>query len=396
MAEIGKYCKGFIEAICSKFGARTSCSQQARDAAEFIQEEMNKYCNKIETEEFTGYPAFFKPYLGYPMLTTLFYFTGLVLYFFIPILAIILGIIAIYASVFKIFSLEEYDFFYYIYPRRKGINVIGKIKPKRDSKKLVILGSHHDSPYYFPLFWKLRNNITYFVYLLFVFAFLFYISVIYKLISQITIIIFFPLEFLIIVPIIGGAFILIFGLFFISHYKTLGANDNLSAVSICLGVAKELSKNGLNETEVWIISFDAEESGMRGSKTFVQKRLEFLKTNLTACINFDIVGVDENIILPTKETMYRATHSPEVYNKYKEAADSLQIPIEIKKVSFGGTDSAPFSRAGLNAASVLRFSETGWPSIWHSKNDIPKNIKEEKLEEIVKISLEFLSLIDKE
>ena len=133
---------------------------------------------------------------------------------------------------------------------------------------------------------------------------------------------------------------------------------------------------------------------MRGSKQFVKRRLELLKNRLTACINFDIVGVDDIILLPTKESMYRATHSPEVYETFKQAAENLKIPVVVKKQSFGGTDSAPFSRAHLKAASVLRLSKTGWPTVWHSKNDTPENVKEDKLDEMVKISLEFLSLID--
>ena len=396
MTEIGTYCKGLIEKICSKFGSRPSCSDQSRAAAGFIQEEMNKYCQEVELDEFKGFPSFFRPLIGYSSVTALGYFISLILYFFNPILAIILSVLAIYASVFKIFSLEEYDIFYYVYPRRKGINVIGKIKPKNEAKNLVILGSHHDSPYYFPLYWKLKEKLVPFVYSLFVFAVVFYVCVIYKVISLLTGLgnIFF--EFLIIFPIIGCVFIAIFWLFFISRFKTLGANDNLSAVSVCLGTARELSKNPLENTEVWVISFDAEESGMRGSKTFVNKRIDLLKKRLTACMNFDIVGVDENLLLPTKESMYRATHSPEVYEKYKKAADSLEIPIQIKKVPFGGTDSAPFSRAGLKAASLLRMDNSGWPTIWHSKNDIPENIQADKLEDVVNINLKFLSLIDKE
>ena len=75
-------------------------------------------------------------------------------------------------------------------------------------------------------------------------------------------------------------------------------------------------------------------------------------------------------------------------------ADNLKIPVVVKKQSFGGTDSAPFSRAGLKAASVLRLSPTGWPSVWHSKDDTPAKIQADKLEEMVNISVEFLTLID--
>ena len=394
MTEMGEYCKGIITDICDKIGPRPSCSEAARDAANYVKAELEKHCTEVETETFNGFPAFFRPFLGYSMISTLLFLVALVTYFLIPTLALILSILAVYVSVFKLFSMEELNIFYYLYPRRKGINVIGKIKPRSDPKKLVILGSHHDSPYYFPLYWKLKSRIIYYIYILLVFALIFFLVIIYKINAQLTGSTVSFMEYLIIIPIIGSGFMTIFGLFFISPYKTFGANDNLSAVSVCLGVAKSLAQNPLNATEVWLISFDAEESGMRGSKQFVKRRLELLKNRLTACINFDIVGVDDIILLPTKESMYRATHSPEVYETFKQAAENLKIPVVVKKQSFGGTDSAPFSRAHLKAASVLRLSKTGWPTVWHSKNDIPENIKEDKLDEMVKISLEFLSLID--
>jgi hypothetical protein len=280
-----------------------------------------------------------------------------------------------------------------------GINVIGKISPENESKKLIILGGHHDSPYYFPLYWKFKKNTVYYVYSLVIFAIIFFILIVLKIISQFTsgfqfsITIF---DYLILIPIIGSCFLLIFGLFFISNFKTLGANDNLSGVSVCYSIAQKLSKSKLKNTEVWIISFDSEETGMRGSKLFVKKRLEELENRLTACINYDIVGVDDYILLPIKESMYRATHSPIVYDMCKKAADNLKISCKIEKLTFGGTDSAPFSRKELPAASVVRLQENRFPTVWHSKNDIPDNIKNKKLEEIIDITMEFLSIIDKE
>ncbi|MHA1268249.1 MAG: M28 family metallopeptidase [Candidatus Helarchaeota archaeon] len=399
MTETGNFCKKIIEDICEKFGPRPSCSKSANEAAEYIKSMLNNYCDDVYTEEITGFPGFFKPFIGYPIITNILYFIAISLYLFIPILSLICCILAIYVSFFKIFSLEEYNFFYYIYPRRHGLNVIGKIAPKHEPKKMVILGCHHDSPYAFPLFNKLRDKAIYFILIIVLIAILFVILTVLRIIFKIFVYdlnMLNILNYLIIIPIIGGIPLLIFGIYFISPYKTLGANDNLSGVSICLAVAKLISENKLNNTEIWIISFDSEESGMRGSKLFVKRHLNELKEKLTACINYDTVGVDELIICPTKETMYRATHSSYVYEKFKQAADNINLGVLIKEQGLGGTDSAPFSRKKLKAASVLRLTESGLPTIWHSRKDIPENIDENKLEDVVKISLEFVKLIDNE
>jgi len=400
MSEIGSYCKNFIEKICNEIGYRPSCSINSRKAAFVIKNELEKYCDEVIEEEFYGYPGFMKPLIGYPMWSTILYIIAVLEYLYYPLLSLIFSILAIYVSVFKLFALEEYDFFYYLYPKQKGLNIIGKMMPSNEPKKLVIFGGHHDSAYIFPLYVKWKEKVVYFIYLIVVFAIIFVTLTILRIIYKNFIFnqnILTILNYLIILPLIGSILIIIFGLFFISTRKSLGANDNLSAVSVCLAVAKELkSKMRLKQTELWFVSFDSEESGMRGSKLFVKRRLNELKNRLTACINFDIIGVDEIILLPTKESMYRATHSPQVYNKFKKAADNLGIPVKIEKQSFGGTDSAPFSRKKLNAASVLRLTETGFPTVWHSPNDIPENIDEKKLEEMVKITLEFVSLIDNE
>ncbi|MBD3227919.1 MAG: M28 family peptidase [Candidatus Lokiarchaeota archaeon] len=391
--------KKFIKNICSKFGSRPSCSESSRQAARYLKSKFKKYCDKVELEKFNGYPDFARPFIGYPMITTVLYIIALGFYFFIPIISLISLILSIYASVFKLFSLEEYDFFYYLYPKRTGINVIGKILPESSPKKLVILGGHHDSPYYFPLYWKLKKKTVYYVYFLVIFVIIFVILIILEIISQFLFgfnLIITSLDYFLIIPVIGVGLLLIFGLYFISPFKTLGANDNLSGVSICYSVAQKLSELKLEQTEVWIISFDSEETGMRGSKLFVKRRLKELNNRLTACINFDIVGVDDYILLPIKESMYRAKHSSLVYNKYKKAADNLNIECEIEKLSFGGTDSASFSRKDLPAASVLRLQKNRFPSVWHSKNDTPKRIDNKKLKQIRDITLEFLLIIDQD
>jgi len=165
LREIDKFCRNFIEDICKKFGPRPSCSKKSRQTAIYIKNEMQKYCDEVYEDEFYGFPGFMQPYIGYPVLTTIFYIIAVIEYLFLPFISFIFIILAIYVSVFKLFALEEYDFFYYFYPKRKGINIIGKIMPENDSKKLVIFGSHHDSAYIFPLFTKWKKKLVYFIYI---------------------------------------------------------------------------------------------------------------------------------------------------------------------------------------------------------------------------------------
>ncbi|MEM0233021.1 MAG: hypothetical protein QXL22_03265 [Candidatus Nezhaarchaeales archaeon] len=47
------------------------------------------------------------------------------------------------------------------FPRVKEFHVIGKIKPNREAKKLVIISAYYDSAYEFPLLGRLRTRSIY-------------------------------------------------------------------------------------------------------------------------------------------------------------------------------------------------------------------------------------------
>lgn len=76
-----------------------------------------------------------------------------------------------------------------------------------------------------------------------------------------------------------------------SHFDTVpfapGANDNASAIVICLEIAKRNQKNPLRNIGLEIYIFDEEEKGLIGSNAYLQK---FGTTGLIGFMNMEMVG----------------------------------------------------------------------------------------------------------
>lgn len=76
-----------------------------------------------------------------------------------------------------------------------------------------------------------------------------------------------------------------------SHFDTVpfspGANDNASAIVVCLELAKRNQNNPLSNIGLEIYIFDEEEKGLIGSNAYLQK---FGITGLIGLINMEMVG----------------------------------------------------------------------------------------------------------
>lgn len=392
-----EYMFSFIKRICEEIGPRPATSVNEAKAAQEIKKEFSKYCDETVIEKFECRPGGF---LGFLNILAILHFIALIFYFHFPIISLILAIFSLFVYVLEINHLKEF-----VDPLfRKGAseNVIGKIKPKNQTRKIVIFGAHHDSPVEFPLPIKLRRKTLVFVRFMTIFIALTLLVYGLKALRQILSLFYPNVEFLgivtasylVIIPIIGFAFTLMLRFGLKSNTQTLGANDNLSGVAVILGIARYLSQNRPKNVEILVISFGCEEC-MRGSKRFVNKHWKGLANSYT--INFDTAGSGYIKIL-SEEKMYRARHSLELCKKLQKAAEKCEIgyPVEIFSGPFGGTDSAFFSRKGLPATSIVGLAEDGFLEVWHTRRDTPERIEKDNLSKLLEIGLQFVEDVDKE
>lgn len=91
-----------------------------------------------------------------------------------------------------------------------------------------------------------------------------------------------------------------------AHYDSVvgspGANDNASGTAVILAIARQFANTPL-ASKIWFISFDGEEDGLQGAKAFVNSvKPEFLD-RLKGMLNFDMVGVNEQLAIDGSEAL---------------------------------------------------------------------------------------------
>ncbi|GAG84188.1 unnamed protein product, partial [marine sediment metagenome] len=172
---------------------------------------------------------------------------------------------------------------------KESQNVVGRIYPKEETKRIVIFSGHHDSALEFNLLTRLK--LGYPILILLGIG----IMIIWLIISLVIVLLilvnlfYFELFFVFILTlfIIGvPAFLGLF--FFVSSGEKAntvpGAVDNLSAVAIVLAIGKYLNSNKEiipTNTEIRLISFGCEEAGLRGAFRYVSAHLQELYINIS-------------------------------------------------------------------------------------------------------------------
>lgn len=371
----------FIKEVCEEIGPRLGTYSQEKKAGLKIKGILEKKVDEVVLEDFSCHPAGFLDFARVAWIVVL---VGTVIFLWLPIVSFGFYIYALTAYVFEQRYLKEYVDF--LFPEKKGTNVIGKLKPKGTPKQLIILSGHHDSAYQFPLFTKFKDK----------FGLLAYLTVLTIILSVVVALAKFILDLMLLSSVVSNVLLLCiplvctamtgyigFGLR--SNFVIQGANDNLSGVAVMLALAHHFATHKLKNIELWFISFSCEEC-MRGSKRFVQKHYEELKDSKT--INFDMVGLGKICII-SKEPYYSTTHSFELAKAIQQSTD---LPIKI--VRFGGTDAASFSKKGLEAVSLMGLTSKAYPHTWHELTDKPDIIEPEKLDRALQKTIKFLTDLD--
>jgi Zn-dependent M28 family amino/carboxypeptidase len=201
--------------------------------------------------------------------------------------------------------------------------------------------------------------------------------------------------FLVFIPIIL-AYIL-----FHTYNPVYGAFDNLSGVSVVLGIGKFLAENKNNaeifpkNTKIYLISFAGEEAGLRGAKRYIEVHYNQLKEEGTIVVNMDGIGKKDLIIIHDKEPGIGAKHDPRIYKPILEIAKSINPKAKLSPLPFGATDGAAFSKKGISAVSIGGLNlKDELPPYYHTRLDTPETVDKEALGQFVKICLKYLKYID--
>ncbi|MDY6965799.1 MAG: M28 family peptidase [Halobacteriota archaeon] len=276
----------YIFEICEKTGPRITGSQGEAKTSEYLKEKLEPLSDEMAVDEFFKC----RPYA----------LQGLIIFEFVGIL---LGFILYFVHPFLATTVIVSTFIIAFLTRMRGMgvidillksrisgNVIAIIKPNGTPKRRVIFSGHHDSAFYMPLFAKHKDRLSVIqnipVITAIIFAVIASLKTFWYNLDMIPLFgtirtsiarlvhidltpFYLPIEiFTVIIGLISVVSISYFTFNMVTRRPILGANDNLSALAVILGIAQKVSKDPPENTEVWLVSFGAEEPAMLGSKAF--------------------------------------------------------------------------------------------------------------------------------
>ena len=392
----------FIKRTCEEIGPRSSATSKEHEGLKFIEKELKSFSDETFQDDFECHPGAYPKGNVYLGLT--FFLIGHIGYFIQPIITLIfvaLGLLSIFAELFLM--KEAVDF---LFPKKSSWNVFGKVKPIKETRKIVIMGGHSDSAYLFPWYPKFRNKIVRLTYsgvagiaILPILAIIKLINVGFSFFSWTFLDWFYFIA-------LGGS---LWGYYVLLGYFTGevvdGANDNLSGVAVSLAVGKYLAQHRPKYVETWVGAFGCEECGQRGSKAFVKAHAQELQNSYTLIP--ESIGSGDFIAIIKRESMCFTDHSKPLVEEIEKVAKSLLIGAIFKGKKFtpavsgnqpyADTDAMRFSEKGFEATAFLGLNkEDHFPEVWHEKADTYTCINKQIIGDAAEIILQFIINLDKE
>jgi putative aminopeptidase FrvX len=386
----------FLVKICEEAGPREAGSEAEHKAADIVKEEFEKYCNKVTKEEFRLAP---KGFLSFTLLSPILVIIGIPIYWFYPVVSAVLAILAM--LIFYMQFMRYAQFVDFLFPKKTSVNVIGEINPKKEWKQTLMFSAHLDSAYQFNFNLYMPRTFNYFLIGLPVLLVIYIIlSVSYFISSWIyavpnTVFIYVGIG---LSAIITPMAIMLF--FFKTNWAVLGANDNLSGIALLQGIGETLSNDSSlipNHTKILLIGFGAEEAGLRGAKAWIKTHKNELEKKPFYFLNFDGVAKSDDLHVIHKEKTLNVNYNQEIVELVIQAANNINIDLPLRALPFGATDGSAIVQGGFANGASIEAMDIDRPDVkrwYHTINDTADVVEPEALEQVRKLSIEFIKLID--
>lgn len=402
-ADTQKYMADGIRYVCENFKERSPGSHSERKAQKYLKKELEKWADKVEMEDFSVHPVAFMGWIPVAavigMLAVLFYwltYTGTASG---PGLAIVSTILILFALACLVFEFLMYrEFVDFLFPRKTSRNVMARRAPKGEVKRRIIFGGHTDAAneWTYSLHGGLKSLAP----------------VMGGSIGGLIAMVIFDIVWLV-YSFTGGNydsnFWLVCGIiqlilvpFFIAicffiNWKVVvdGANDNLTADFIAMGVLKEMAENDFRfeNTEVCALLSGSEEAGIRGALAYARAHKEELENVETVFIAMDTMREVEQLQIYTQGCTGTQKNSNAVAEIIYEAGVNCGIEMKETEIYPGAIDAEAFSRLGLLASGFCGVNHDP-KTYYHTRLDTADNISEECINLSLDICLEAAKLYD--
>lgn len=395
LAKMTQAAMDFTEATTTRWTSRITGSEACLACGDYLKETMATFCESTNIQEFSVRPGAF---LGYIRINLVLYFLGLTALFFKQIeVATVLATLAVINIVLEFFFYKEFVDF--LFPKRTGKNVIGCIEPTGEVKQQIMLSGHHDSAHIFNFLQddpdtyskKILGGMLF----LFVMAFATWLLFIVQLLG---------FEANLLHWILTG--ILTFGgfltgrlWFFYSKEGTPGAGDNMICTALAIEIGKYFAKQkkegkGLKHTRIMVVSWDAEEAGLRGSRAYAKQFEAELHKTKTYNLNFECMYDHRELSFLTSDLNNFVPLSAKMANECKGVSEKLGYNMTTSIFPFlaGGTDSAELAKIGIESTCLAAMSWTrmGEDPAYHTTRDTIEAVDAEAVRQSIDLGIHYI------
>jgi len=161
-------------------------------------------------------------------------------------------------------------------------------------------------------------------------------------------------------------------------YQTPGANDNCSAIVVCMALLKKLKESPLSNIGLQVFFFDEEEVGLVGSRAYVKK---YDIKNMIGLINLEMLGQGNSLALWPLNTLNRG----KTLQTFEHVATEKEISIDrFDRIVMNTADHQSFREAGLkDAFTVTCISEKDKEVAYHYYKALAFDVSPETLYQII-------------
>ena len=400
--EYTNYALKSTKIVAKNCGPRPAGSEADAKAREYLKADTAKFCDEVKGETFKCSD---KAFMSWVSIGSVLLLVSAVLFMFglqaISLAVTLLNVVFIVGEFF--FYKKVLDGFF---KKKETANIIGVRKASGETKRRIIFCGHTDSAYEWTYTYHGGRP---FVALAIVIAVVsIAVSVAGNVIAIInngalnpsivfmndnTLVTVFAIAMLALIP----AYVYTF---FFCNYKrpVVGAVDNLTGCFTSLAVVKFLFDNDIRfeNTEVQVLLTGGEEAGTRGAQAYVKAHKDELtdKNVETVFVGVDTIHDFDFMNVISKDMNGFVKNDARVVELIKNAAAVAGYDnVSSGPISLGSTDAAPFSQAGVPAATFVAMDPTP-ARYYHTRLDTEENLDPKTMEAGVKIALETAFLFD--
>lgn len=400
--EYTNYAIKSIKNVCKNFGPRPVGSEAETKAQEYMQADLEKFCDTVERQE---YKCSDKAFMSWVLIGAILMILNVVFYTLgIAVAGFALSAITLFLILGEfIFYKPVLDMFF---PKVTSGNVYGIRKSSGETKKRIILCGHTDSAFEWTYTYKGGRPAVALIIVTAIVSILLGLGAnIYAMIhfGGVTGGIVWGQEGNLVLKILAILMcltvpVLIMAMRFVNYKMPVtGATDNLSGCFISSAVAKFLSDNDIRfeNTEVAVLLAGGEEAGLRGSKAFAKANKDMLHEAgvETVFVSIDTICQLEFAKIYEKDMTGTVKNDKRVVNLLKNAADNIGLDVKVGPIELGSTDAAAMSQAGVPAAAFVAMDPTP-ARYYHTRLDTVDAISPQAIDAGVKFALETVFLYD--